>query len=921
MSYEEVQEEQVDNSHLVFDSSKHSAELIMMGSPSKDKEQKDSPSTEDQRNGIYELQGPTELPTKDTQPTQGPESNPRGCTDESVLEQYARTKLFPTQLPSTPQPGSTPFSQYIDLQAGECIEPASTPNVRDLDPMVFTTTQELEANILKAAEARKEEQKGRLLKGKKGREETVTTQELEANILKAEEARQEEQKRRLLKEEKDRKEALKNSYLGLRQDDAQAMDVELFQQIRGIRLPVEAPILTRSEILAMKTVHLRELMKTYHYTFLNTQGKEDSKSVSRNTNKQANGEGGIALLRKRVVSFNYWRYCKTVGTLPDTWLRLSGGVAEYTPNEFVRLVIAYTDANHRELLLLTAQKASREELDCADGNPGTQAHGIINKAYNNFNGYRPVNDYNDEDGELGNLDPNDSTIRVRAPSNTKSVWSSLKSAFYLCHKDWKRSGQMDPEEFPNFSKDKWHLLYLWKKFHKSPEMINMITRSLHPDAIVDSMDQTNENIADRAQLVMQKSCRRNARAPVASIRVPPAATPSTISMFTEQKEQKKDPALLWLDTISNNLMQVFKENKNDGKRKRKKKRHGDSLGLSTVRRELASLRKDRRDCWVLVRQLDKEVLTSVGPCRENIKRMIASEKESIQVIEDDMRELEERVGKPQKKTKVNPGYNKSKKKDHNDIISVDDESDDEKSEDDESEDDESEDGKSEDKKSEGEDDEQSEEEVNKSDGNDDNKGDEEDNKREENKKSDEENKDKSVIGLAEDDFNGKTEDEMARIREHMRRVVFAEVPALGKIYRWVQDNGHLFTRTPVGPIAVEIDARSQDDAEWLRSHVANNTAMKSFIVRSKQDYDVLYHHIREIQRIPVYIIIHDDDFSGIDDPATLVSDTLMSQVDDSEGYDIRALLLHFQDDLDFRMPSEDSDDDNEPVGLDLKKHN
>jgi hypothetical protein len=101
MSYEEVQEEQVDNSHLVFDSSKHSAELIMMGSPSKDKEQKDSPSTEDQRNGIYELQGPTELPTEDTQPTQGPESNPRGCTDESVLEQYARTKLFQTQLPSS----------------------------------------------------------------------------------------------------------------------------------------------------------------------------------------------------------------------------------------------------------------------------------------------------------------------------------------------------------------------------------------------------------------------------------------------------------------------------------------------------------------------------------------------------------------------------------------------------------------------------------------------------------------------------------------------------------------------------------------------------------------------------------------------------------------------------------------------------
>jgi len=70
---DEVQQDLVDNSHLVYDSSKHSAELIMTGSPPKEDQRKDSPSIEDREtNGTSELKGPTEVPaTEATQATQG----------------------------------------------------------------------------------------------------------------------------------------------------------------------------------------------------------------------------------------------------------------------------------------------------------------------------------------------------------------------------------------------------------------------------------------------------------------------------------------------------------------------------------------------------------------------------------------------------------------------------------------------------------------------------------------------------------------------------------------------------------------------------------------------------------------------------------------------------------------------------------
>jgi hypothetical protein len=43
-------------------------------------------------------------------------------------------------------------------------------------------------------------------------------------------------------------------------------------------------------------------------------------------------------------------------------------------------------------------------LDAADGNPGHNAHTLLKKGYNDFEGNKRENKFNDKAGELGNLD-------------------------------------------------------------------------------------------------------------------------------------------------------------------------------------------------------------------------------------------------------------------------------------------------------------------------------------------------------------------------------------------------------------------------------------------------------------------------------------------------------------------------------------
>ena len=106
--------------------------------------------------------------------------------------------------------------------------------------------------------------------------------------------------------------------------------------------------------------------------------------------------------------------------------------------------------------------------------------------------------------------------------------------------------------------------------------------------------------------------------------------------------------------------------------------------------------------------------------------------------------------------------------------------------------------------------------------------------------------------------------------------------------------------------------------------------MKSFIVEGKDDFDVLYHHVREVRGHPICIMSTRDDW--LEKPSNnseLILETLRSQVDpkDIDGeaglYGIMALLMFFEEDPghDAREPEPDSEDENAGYGLRLKKHN
>ncbi len=85
----------------------------------------------------------------------------------------------------------------------------------------------------------------------------------------------------------------------------------------------------------------------------------------------------------------------------------------------------------------------------------------------------------------------------------------------------------------------------------------------------------------------------------------------------------------------------------------------------------------------------------------------------------------------------------------------------------------------------------------------------------------------------------------------MPELIFKEAPQLGYIFRWIQNNKHLFHNKVVGPITAEIAPKSEDAADFLYLHVCDNRALKAFIVQGKKDYDTLYDNIRKSQGVPI----------------------------------------------------------------------
>jgi hypothetical protein len=238
------------------------------------------------------------------------------------------------------------------------------------------------------------------------------------------------------------------------------VETELFRSIKGI-VGAGGQFLGVNTIKGLTLNSLKKVCKEYQYKMFDSRGNEVVKTLSGNTNN-----GGVGLVKRRAITFNLWRYMRTLGTLPSYLTRPSGGMLGYTPNEKVRLVSAYVDPDHKNLFQLTIEKASRLELDAVNGNPNHEAHRMICRKFNDFDNYLPKNPFAGEDGELGDLDPNDRDIRVRGPDSTRGQFAHMKSEFKMAHFNWKRSGHNDPEAFNSYIwvPNQLHVLFLWRLF-------------------------------------------------------------------------------------------------------------------------------------------------------------------------------------------------------------------------------------------------------------------------------------------------------------------------------------------------------------------------------------------------------------------------------------------------------------------------
>lgn len=93
-------------------------------------------------------------------------------------------------------------------------------------------------------------------------------------------------------------------------------------------------------------------------------------------------------------------------------------------------------------------------------------------------------------------------------------------------------------------------------------------------------------------------------------------------------------------------------------------------------------------------------------------------------------------------------------------------------------------------------------------------------------------------------------------KDQRRRHVFSRAAEVKDAYNWIQAHRELFRKEVIGPIACEVTPKSNNSAAYLEQHVPNS-ALKSFVVQDKSDYDLLYQKVRQELNIPINIITVD----------------------------------------------------------------
>jgi chromosome segregation ATPase len=94
---------------------------------------------------------------------------------------------------------------------------------------------------------------------------------------------------------------------------------------------------------------------------------------------------------------------------------------------------------------------------------------------------------------------------------------------------------------------------------------------------------------------------------------------------------------------------------------------------------------------------------------------------------------------------------------------------------------------------------------------------------------------------------------MNDVKQNRRNKVFQQFTNLKQISDFVNDNRKEFRRPVWGPIACEVEIKSNNAAAYLEQHVPNHV-FKSFVVECSEDYNLLYQRVRVEMNLPINIL-------------------------------------------------------------------
>uniref|UniRef100_A0A7S1Y5K8 Structural maintenance of chromosomes protein 5 n=1 Tax=Grammatophora oceanica TaxID=210454 RepID=A0A7S1Y5K8_9STRA len=116
-------------------------------------------------------------------------------------------------------------------------------------------------------------------------------------------------------------------------------------------------------------------------------------------------------------------------------------------------------------------------------------------------------------------------------------------------------------------------------------------------------------------------------------------------------------------------------------------------------------------------------------------------------------------------------------------------------------------------------------------------------------------------------------------KKQKRLRIFREHKNLEKICGWVDQNRRQFRYPVFGPVCAEVFTMNKNSAAFLEQHVPNSV-LKSFVVQSREDYNLLYREVREKLGIPINIVVVDKEKKAV---RRIYSEIFMKELKQKNG--------------------------------------